>query len=384
MNKLNIWVIFGSRTVEHDVSITSAYGIMKGLEKTGKYNVFPIYIRQDGKWLYNNDFQDINNFKDISKYDNISFDIDMTCIWKLKFSQTQKTWIFNKTESFVLDAVFLVLHGVKWEDGSVQGIMELLDVPYVSTSIIWSSIGMNKSMMKDVFKAHNIPITNYITINKNEELNYEKIQNTVSYPLFVKPANLGSSIWISKVKNIEELTNAIEIAFYYDNEIIIEEAVQNTVELNCSVAELNEQLTTSFVEQPITQEEFLTFVEKYVSAEWWTMQWVKNKVKIPAEIPQELTDEIQSLTKKVYSILKCDGWAPRVDFLYDKEKQKLYVNEINTIPGVLQLHLWVGSKYSVEQFLEWLINTAFGRLKKNKRNIDFKSNIIDHTIEFKK
>lgn len=384
MEKINVWVIFGSRSVEHDVSITSAYGVMKWLEKSGKYNIYPIYIKQDGKWIYNNDFQDINNFKDTSKYDNLSFEIDMTSMKKFKFSQTKKWGMINKKETFELDVVFLVLHGVKWEDGTIQWIMELLDIPYVSTSVLGSAVWMNKALMKDVFKSNDIPITNYTVIYKDEDIDFEKLENTIKYPMFVKPCNLGSSIWISKADNIEDLKNAIEIAFYFDNEVIIEQAVPKPIELNCSVAQLHSEIITTHVEQPITKEEFLTFTEKYVSTDGGTMQWVKNKVKIPADISPELTQDIKSLTKKVYKILKCDGGAPRIDFLYDTVENKLYVNEINTIPGVMQLHLWVRSGYDVSQWFDWLIQTAFDRVFQNQRNIDFKSNIIDHTIEFKK
>lgn len=209
--------------------------------------------------------------------------------------------------------------------------------------------------MKDVFKSLAIPLVKYLVFTK-ESYDAKKVEQEIGYPLIVKPANLGSSIGISKVTSAEDLQNAVEVALYYDQHIMIETCVQNLMELNCSVSEVNGEIITTVVEQPIGSTEFLSFEEKYVSNDGGTMQGLKNRVKIPADIPEELAERIQNYCKTIYAGLFCKGGAPRVDFLYDKVSGALYVNEINTIPGALQMHLWDKSGYPVGALLQNLID----------------------------
>jgi len=381
---MNIWVVFGSRSAEHDVSITSAFAVMSWLKKQTSYNVFPIYITRNWKWIYDEKFMDINAFTsfDENDYKNQDFQIDFSKSEKLYFTQKSK-WVFWKKVSWELDFIFPVLHGMNWEDGTIQGIFDMLQVPYMWPSVQGSAVGMNKIVMKAVFKSIWIPLVSFITATK-ETYNKEYIQKDLAFPLIVKPANLGSSIGISKVETIDDLDNAVEIALHYDSYIMIEECVQNLMELNCSVSEVNWDVVTTVVEQPIGSTEFLSFEEKYVADDGGTMQWLKNRVKIPADIPNELSEKIQNYCKTIYTNLFCKGWAPRVDFLYNKESKELYVNEINTIPWALQMHLWDKSWYPVWDFLENLINTGIQKSKERKVNIDFESNIIGHTIAFTK
>jgi len=379
---MNIWVIFGSRTAEHDVSITSAYGIMKGLRKAWIYEVFPIYITQSWKWIYNPNFEDINNFKDLDALEGLNMTIDFSKSGKLCIHQKWK-WLLAKDTHLEIDVVIPVLHGLNWEDGTVQWVLDLLQVPYASPSVIGSAVGMNKTIMKNVFAYHNLPMSKYLVF-ENDDSDLDKIESELRYPLFVKPANLGSSIWVSKVDNRDELINGIELAYHYDREIMVEEWVTNLMELNCSAMEKDWEVISSLVEQPVTSGAFLNFEEKYTSSDWATMQWVKDKVKIPAPITDDLTIKIQNMAKKAYSVLKCNGWAPRIDFLYDTQADQLYINEINTIPGALQVYLWEKSWLSVPNFLWALIDTAIVKNKQKKLNIDFKSNIIDYTIGFQK
>lgn len=381
---MNIAVVFGSRSVEHDVSITSAYGVMMGLKKNTGHHVFPIYITRNGKWIYDPKFLDINSFRDFKEdnYKNTRFEIDFSKSGKLCF--TQDTWaLFSKSTSENIDFVFPILHGMNGEDGSIQGIFDILQVPYMWPSIAASAVWMNKIIMKDVFQSHGIKITPYLVFQKNT-FDSKIVEKEIGYPLIVKPANLGSSIGISKVEKSEDLENAVEIGFHYDHDIIIEMCVQNLIELNCSVSEFDGEIVTSLVEQPIGSSDFLSFEEKYVSTEWGTMQGLKNRVNIPAQIPDSLRDIIQQNCKAIYKYLFCKWWAPRIDFLYDKISWELYVNEINTIPWALQMHLWDKSWYPVGIFLQKLIETGIEKQKERKLNIDFQSNIIGHTIAFTK
>lgn len=381
---MNIWVIFGSRSAEHDVSIASAYAVISGLKKQTKHNIFPIYITREWQWINDEKFMNINAFTDFSEenYKNTRFQIDFSRSKKLCFTQ-KKSGLFGKKISAEIDFIFPILHGMNGEDGTIQGIFDMLQVPYMGPSVQASAIGMNKIVMKDVFKSLWIPLVKYLVFTK-ENYDVKKVEQEIGYPLIVKPANLGSSIGISKVESVEDLENAIEIALHYDSYIMIEKCVQNLMELNCSVSEINWEIITTVVEQPIGSTEFLSFEEKYVSQEGGTMQGLKNRVKIPADISDDLATQIQDYCKIIYENLFCKWGAPRVDFLCNKESQELYINEINTIPGALQMHLWEKSGYPVGEFLQNLINTWIQKSLERKVNIDFSSNIIGHTIAFTK
>jgi len=381
---MNIWVIFGSRSAEHDVSITSGYAVISGLKKQTDHNVYPIYITREGKWIYDPAFMDINTFRDFSAdtYKDTHFQIDFSKTKKLCF--TQKSWgMMGKKSSGELDFIFPILHGMNGEDGTIQGIFDMLQVPYMGPSVQGSAVGMNKVVMKDVFKSLEIPLVDYLVFTK-ENYDSKKVVSELWFPLIVKPANLGSSIGISKVESQEDLQDAVDVALHYDTYIMIEKCVQNLKELNCSVSEVNTEVVTTHVEQPIGSTEFLSFEEKYVSNDGGTMQWLKNRVKIPAEIEPELAERIQNYCKVIYTNLFCKGWAPRIDFLYNSKTWELYVNEINTIPGALQIHLWQKSGYPVGEFLQNLIDTGVQKSLERKVNIDFDSNIIGHTIAFTK
>ena len=381
---MNIGVVFGSRSAEHDVSITSGYAIMMGLKKNTDHKVFPIYITRNGKWIYDEKFMEINSFTTFQEddYKNTAFQIDFSQSEKFCFSQNT-AWMFGKKVSFELDFIFPILHGMNGEDGTIQGIFDMLQVPYMGPSVQGSAVWMNKIVMKAVFKSIWIPLVEFVTATKDT---YDKAYTIKELwlPLIVKPANLWSSIGISKVETIEDLDNAVEIALHYDSYIMIEKCVQNLMELNCSVSEIKWNIVTTVVEQPIGSTEFLSFEEKYVADDGGTMQGLKNRVNIPAKISSELSDRIQNYCKIIYSNLFCKGGAPRIDFLYNSKTQELYVNEINTIPGALQLHLWDKSWYPVGVFLQNLIDTGIEKSLERKVNIDFDSNIIGHTIAFTK
>ncbi len=381
---MNIWVIFGSRSAEHDVSITSAYAVMSGLKKHTSHHIFPIYITRGWKWIYDERFTDINTFTKFNEedYKDTKFSIDFSVSKILSFTQA-RTGLFAKKDSAQLDFIFPILHGLNGEDWAIQGIFDMLQVPYMWPGIEASATGMNKITMKYIFTSLNIPLVPYLTYNKNT-LDTDDIQSKLGFPLMVKPANLWSSIGISRVESEEDLKNALEIAFHYDSFVMVEKCVPNLIELNCSVTEIDWEVVSSLVEQPIWSSDFLSFEEKYVSVDGGTMQGLKNRVKIPADITDELAKQIQNYCKIIYENLFCKWGAPRIDFLYDSVSWELFVNEINTIPWALQMHLWDKSWYPVWVFLENLIETWVQKSLERKVNIDFNSNIIGHTIAFTK
>lgn len=355
-----------------------------GLKKNTDHKVFPIYITREWQWIHDPAFIEINSFTtfDATKYKDTTFNIDFSKTEKLCFTQSSGG-MFGKKVSVELDFIFPVLHGMNGEDGTIQGIFDMLQVPYMWPSVQGSAVGMNKIVMKAVFKSIWIPWVKMLTATKGT-YNKEYTLKELRMPLIVKPANLWSSIWISKVETADDLDNAVEVALHYDNYIMIEECVQNLMELNCSVSEIKWEVVTTVVEQPIGSTEFLSFEEKYVADDGGTMQGLKNRVNIPAKISPELSDRIRDYCKVIYTNLFCKWGAPRIDFLYNSKSGELYVNEINTVPGALQMHLWDKSGYPVWVFLQNLIDTGIEKSLERKVNIDFDSNIIGHTIAFTK
>jgi len=206
----------------------------------------------------------------------------------------------------------------------------------------------------------------------------------LQYPLFIKPANLGSSIGVSRAMNETELKQAIEVAFHYDSHLLVEEGVNNPMELLQCVMKKDSQVVTSLIQQPVTNGDFLSFDEKYTGEEGGTMQGLEEKVITPAPISEIRTIEIGNMSKLIFQAFSCEGGAPRIDYLYDKEQDRVYVNEVNAIPGALQMHLWEKSGFSQAEFLNNLIETAITRNNTQDTNIDFKSNILDYTLSFVK
>ncbi|MDR0651576.1 MAG: hypothetical protein LBG59_09630 [Candidatus Peribacteria bacterium] len=249
---------------------------------------------------------------------------------------------------------------------------------------------MNKAMMKDIFKANDIPqVTSIVfdtplSLSPKHNVLADKALEQLTFPLFVKPVSLGSSIGVSKVNNEEELQQALEVAFHYDNAVICEEAVQNLVELNCSMMVHKGTIIHSFIEKIAPTSNFLSFEEKYLN-QGGTMQGIEEKVQIPAKLSPHIEKQIYELCEKVVKVLHIDGGAPRIDFLRDEKHDTLYVNEINTIPGSLQVHLRDASGINMTEFFTLLIEHAFWRRDQEKlKSIEFNSSIVDLTVNFKK
>lgn len=379
---MKIWVFFWSRSAEHDVSITSAYVVMKWLARIPEYEIVPIYITREWSWYSDPSYTDIKNLKNLKPDHEILLNLSSSD--QKMHLEKRISWVFSKKELLTIDVAFHVIHGLGGEDGSIQWLCELLRVPYVWPGILGGSMTLDKCISKEIFRAHGFPITKYL-VYKRGESDTKVIENELRYPLFVKPYNLGSSIGISRVTDVQWLTEAIEVAEHFSDTVIIEEWVVNPIELNCAVAEIDGEIVTSLVEQPIPNAEFLSFEAKYIVSDegGWSMSGNKKRLKIPAEIPDDITEKIQSMTKELFQIFRL-GWAPRIDWLYDKEENQLYVNEINPIPWALQFHLWEASGINQRDFLKWLIQSAIVQNERRNVHIDFKSNILDHTISFMK
>ncbi|MBC8229802.1 D-alanine--D-alanine ligase [bacterium] len=361
MPKRNIAIIFGSRSAEHEVSIITAHQLISALDKN-KYEIIPIYITKNGDWLTDEKLLNINTFTRGSLPNPSTFDKAYIspspqdrCIVR------EKSGLFRTRKRIPIDVAFPVMHGPHGEDGTLQGLLELAGIPYVGAGVLGSAVGMDKIVMKSIFRENDLPTVNYICFTVNEwkgkpEEILRIIEDSLNYPVFVKPANSGSSIGVSKAKNTDELKFALDVASQYDRRIIIDEGVEDVIEVNCSIMG-NYDLVASVCEQPISTGELLSFDDKYTHEDGATSGMNGAERIIPAPISAELTNEIQELSKKAFRVLDCKGIA-RIDFLIDKKNQKPYLNEINTIPGSFSFYLWEHTEIEFPQLADKLIELA--------------------------
>lgn len=325
MKKLKLGVIFGGMSTENEVSCVSGVSVIKNLNKE-KYDVFPIYIDKNGKWF---------EVQNIEKNEKTGEELE------------DKTPIDNVMEFLkTFDVIFPVLHGLYGEDGTIQGVLELLKIPYVGCGVLASSVGMDKVYTKIIFDKAGINQTKYIYVKKyddnyiyvDEKLNEELLKleeiskiiiEKLKFPMFVKPSNSGSSVGISKVTNKEELENAIIEASEFDRKILIEEGV-NGREVECAVLG-NEDVISSCVGEIKAADEFYSYEAKYNNHE--------SKTLIPAEISEKKSKEIQKLAIKAFKAIDGKGLS-RVDFFIENETGKIYINEINTLPGFTSISMF--------------------------------------------
>ena len=351
MKKIKVGVIFGGISSEHEVSKVSGTSVISNLNKE-KYDILPIYIDEKGNW--NTYEKNINEIKVLEINTDIKNDIKPIA----NIEGLLKT----------LDVVFPVLHGIGGEDGSIQGMFELFNIPYVGCGILASSVGMDKVYTKIIFEKAGIKQAKYEYIRKfNEKFIYvdknfneeilelddiiKKVENNLKFPMFIKPSNSGSSVGINKANNIEQLRDAIKYASKFDKKIIIEEGIVGK-EVECAVFG-NEEVTSSCIGEIKPAEDFYTFDAKYKNQE--------SKVLIPANISEEISEQIRKLAIKAFKVIDGKGLS-RVDFFVNEEKNEIFINEINTLPGFTTISMYpklfeqVGLKYS--DLLDKLINLA--------------------------
>lgn len=374
-----IGVFFGSRSPEHDVSIITAQLTIDGLKKLG-YSVVPIYINRGGKWLIGEELGKLSNFTDVKKditeeekYQEYFLDLENSH-GKIVL---RKKGIGGKTIS--IDLAFPAFHGSFGEDGTIQGLFEMLDIPYVGCGVSSSAIAMDKAFTKQICLANEIETTKFEVFSKKDwEKDQQKIIskiNKLGLPVFVKPVHLGSSIGIAKVIEVKDLVEKIEVAFYYDDKVLVEEAVGNLMDVTCCIIG-NDELIASVLQESVFSAELFDFDEKYLKDGGTQLGKSESGLIIPARLDEKCTKEIQETAKKVYQAIGCAGIA-RVDFLLNKETKQYYANEINPLPGTLYHHLWKKSGIEFDDLLQKLIAFAEER-KENRKDLSFtfKSNIL--------
>lgn len=348
MGKKRLGVIFGGTSTEHEVSIVSGTSVIKNLNKE-KYEIYPIYIDKAGEWY---EFEP----------DNKTYKVGDEIVGTKKI---ENIWNYLKT----MDILFPVLHGLQGEDGTIQGMFELLKIPYVGTRVLGSSICMDKVYSKIIFEKAKLNQAKYVYIRKfedkyiyvNEDFSEEildiqetvnKIMEKIEFPMFIKPSNSGSSVGISKAKNKDELINSIIEASKFDKKILIEENM-NGREIECAVLG-NEEPKASVLGEILPAEAFYSFSAKYQNSD-------SKTVEAP-DLPEELTKKVRELAIKAYKAADCQGLS-RVDFFVDDKENKIYINEINTLPGFTEISmypkLWEKTGLTYTELLDKLIELAY-------------------------
>ena len=392
--KIKVGVLFGGKTVEHEISVISAIQAMGYLDRS-KYDVIPIYITKDNEFYVGENIGKIESYTDLSSLIKSSQRVimvrDENKVKLIKYPQK----MLSKGYVDYIDIAFPVVHGTNVEDGTLQGYLKMFNIPYVGCDVLSSAVGMDKYVMKTVLKDNGIPVLDckcYTAkqYDENEEAVIEEIEKAVGYPLIVKPVNLGSSIGISKAENRTELYDSLDTAFSYATKVLVETAVQNLKEINCSVLGDYEDAEASECEEPVSSDKILTFQEKYIgdgSAKGakGAKGGVKSsgskgmatlKRKIPADITPEQRDTIRELAVKAFKCLGCGG-VSRIDFMMDTKTGNIWLNEINTIPGSLSFYLWepIGVKYT--ELLDRMISLALKRERENESiTYTFDSNVL--------
>lgn len=381
--KIKVGVFFGGKSVEHEVSIITAIQAIENMDKD-KYDIVPIYITKDNKMYCGDLIGNISNYKDIDNLLKNSIQIILAQKDnKVVLLRCDKKIYQNDVYDYI-DIAFPIVHGTNVEDGTLQGFLKMFNLPYVGCDVISSSVGMDKYVCKCVLKDNDIPILECKCIsakdyNEDSDNTIKEIETKFSYPLIVKPINLGSSVGIKIAKNQEELKDAIENAFAYSRKVLVERAIKNLKEINCSVVGDYEFAKASECEEPVKTDEILSYKDKYISGGKKTgaMKSMNASVlRLPANIDKNVKERIQELALKTFDVLGCSG-VIRIDFMIDNDTNEIFVNEVNTIPGSLSFHLWKATDLNYTKLLDELIDLALKRNREEKNiTYSFDSNIL--------
>src|SRR5579859_6882187 len=390
MKKLRVGILFGGRSGEHEISLLSAASVFKAIDQN-KYEVVPIGITKDGRWLTASDAERLlhGSASEGARATLRAGDPDSTASAAVlqngeavvvppephKSSMTPfqtDTPVRRASDRAInVDIIFPVLHGTFGEDGTIQGLLELADIPYVGAGVLGSAAGMDKDVMKRLFAAAGLPIVKHITVLRSDWEQEAKsvrrlVESNLKYPLFVKPANLGSSVGISKAHDAKELVPAMEEAAAYDRKIVVEQGVggkkRKAREIECAVLG-NEKPAASIAGEIIPGKEFYDYSAKYLEE--------GSKWEIPAKLTKKQMQQVQEMAIAAFCAVECAGLA-RVDFLMDPHSEKIYLNEINTMPGFTSISMypkmWAASGVPYPQLIDRLVQLALERHQEKKKN----------------
>lgn len=380
--KTNIGVFFGGRSTEHEISVISANQAIAAIDRT-KFDVIPVYISKEGRWYTGAALLDLKNYRDIPALLKQCEEVYMRPIYGdyTLYLTNPKGLMKNKNVAAKLDVVIPVLHGANGEDGTFEGILDSIGIPYAGCDTLASANGMDKITMKMILRENDIPVVDYVWFtdrqwfSKRDEM-IARVEGKLGYPVIVKPANLGSSIGIGCAHNREELMAKVEDASRYASRIVVEHMVEQLQEINCSVLGDCDEYETSVLEEPIKSTEILSYTDKYMGGTKGNEGMQASAKKIPADLPAEMTAEIQRLAGETFRVLSCHG-VSRVDVIVDRADGKIYVNEINTIPGSLSFYLWEATGLSFDKLMERLVSLAVKRnTRRGQKTLSFSQNIF--------
>ncbi len=387
--KIKVGVIYGGETVEHEVSVISAIQAMNKMDQE-KYEVIPIYITKNREWYTGEMLKDIEIYEDLNLIKKYGKNV---VLYYNKGAYVLQNKKFPRSIVTDIDIVFPIMHGTNGEDGVIQGYLQAIGIPFVGSDVYSSVVGQDKVYMKNIFESESLPITKYTWFYdydyKNDRDDVIKRIKKLKYPLIIKPATTGSSIGIKVVDDDMELVDAIDNAIQYDNKIVVEEVVENLKEVNISVVGNYEHQNLSEIEEVLSADKFLTYDEKYIGGGKGKLKGgVKRPVKtsskgmaaatrkIPAEVTKKLKEEVENIATKAFKSLGSSGVC-RIDFLIDEKAKKVYINEINSIPGSLAFYLWEAKGVRFTELLDDVINIGVKDYKKRVSKVhSFDTNIL--------
>lgn len=389
--KIKVGVIFGGESAEHEVSIISAIQAINKMNEE-KYDIIPIYITKDRQWYTGAMLKDIDSYQDLSLIKKYATNVVLV-EKNNRFILQKKKGLF-KREVAEIDIAFPIVHGTNVEDGILQGYLQTIGIPFVGPNTYAGVVGQDKVFMKDIFEKEDLPLSKYVWFYDSEyKTDKDEVLKKISklkYPLIVKPATTGSSIGISYAEDEAKLCEAIDDAINYDTKILVEEVVENLKEVNISVLGNYEHQKLSVIEEVNGHNKFLTYEDKYIGGGKTKAKFGVKSVpsckgskgmlsasrKIPADLSDKLKEEVETVARKAFKALGSSGCC-RIDFLIDSKKNKVYVNEINSIPGSLAFYLWepLGKNYT--ELLDDMINIGIKDYKKrSSKTYTFDTNIL--------
>lgn len=382
--KKKLGVIFGSRSCEREVAIISAVQLMRHVDPE-KYELVPVYIDETGHWYTGEALKDIKSYQpfrpDASGVVRVFPDLSSGSGALLAYRKGNGLLARDHLEIAArVDVFIIVMHGLNGEDGTVQGLLELANLPYTSSGVAASAIGMDKILMKQFFRGAGLPVLPGISCSRRQ---YEadpqqllaQVGRELNYPVFVKPANLGSSIGVSRADNPDELKDSLALAFEYDRRVLIEKGLDRPVELNCSVLGYDDEITASPIEMPVHQDAFLDFRDKYLAGGGSKGMASLHRI-LPAPVDDETRERIQELSRTIFRLMDCKG-VVRIDYMVDRESGEIYITEINTIPGSLSFYLWENAGISYASLIDRMVACAEkAHEDKNRANYAYTSDIL--------
>lgn len=366
---INIGVFFGGPSVEHEVSVITAQQAISQLLKMPGYQVVPIYISKDNQWYTGDYLLEVEHFKDLNKVITESQKVNM--VKSNKCAMLIKDPIPKLKSAYVtsVDIAFPIIHGTGGEDGTLQGFLEHMDIPYIGCNVLSASMTMDKIASKLFLKNSGVRVVEGDWFYTHDWIMYQSaiidaLEEKLNYPMIVKPADIGSSVGVTPAKNRNELINAIDLARFFTNRILVERMLVGMREINISVVGDSEKLELSVCEEPLSASDFLTYEEKYVNSNQ-TKGMSAAKRKLPADLTNALKKEIEKMAAEAFVALDCAG-VSRIDFMIDSQSGLPYINEFNTIPGSLSFYLWEATGKSFKELLEAMISAAHRTYRRKK------------------